>query len=711
MGVHRKSQRAIAILAWDSVRFGVPPKTPAPAPVLSGAGPEGDGSSVTGEEAALAEVGAIAVAAALEASAVRGGRQAQAAAAAAAVGLDSIWAWLCWRLDACTRAAEEAGTPQSGVDELRNLGVSLLEPYRSTLESAKGVAGLSKLPSASVQRELLRVRVTDQEPAPPWAGQYALVRGEEFNSCPLYRQRGGGHWLFSGTNGHWYIGDSQARDLNFKAETGVVRSREPHLGCLPDGVKHGSWQRRNAGDYEDDKCIEVLALDASLLGDELAAADAAEQKHSAEPGEVCTRCFSSLEKGAQFCLACGQRRAQSPSVPPAAVRALAFSDASASVAHLPLGSSEMFDALDVNNDGTLTREEFSRLAGMSQGGGVGQTQLRAKPSVSAADRKGALAALFDAFDIRGLGTVDLQAAFAQRHARQAWPKELAAELRQALEAGGSKMEHLSREEFVDFFDKGLPEDAAAFRDAVKKFTEVAYLLRGELDGFRRERRVGLVALADAFDVNGTDSIDSRGLEDLMRQLKPPRKHLKWTDSETLAVLSELKDLSPSGNLTKTDLVQFLDGRLAQEPVPFWDAVGRLTELAALRRQQSTARHLATSIGGPGGAAVVTVGGSAGSVAPPRQVWILQDKESGTWSGPFSAHAVLGMVQRQELQLEAIVGGLDGPPNVQPSGSSGRSVAESLSDLGALARKESEIRARQVVAQQLNVMSGGSAAAA
>ena len=68
VGVSDQSQRQVVCLAWDTARLGTP----------STEASDTEGGSLTAEEAAIAEMGAVAVAAALEAASCRAGRGSRA---------------------------------------------------------------------------------------------------------------------------------------------------------------------------------------------------------------------------------------------------------------------------------------------------------------------------------------------------------------------------------------------------------------------------------------------------------------------------------------------------------------------------------------------------------------------------------------------------------------------------------------------------------
>mmetsp|Transcript_60882 Transcript_60882/g.132069 ORF Transcript_60882/g.132069 Transcript_60882/m.132069 type:complete len:602 (-) Transcript_60882:47-1852(-) len=80
------------------------------------------------------------------------------------------------------------------------------------------------------------------------AGRYDLVADEFPNGFPLWKQRGGEHWIFTGTNGRWYVGGVREKILKFQCSSGSIRSRHAHGSRTPHrpGVAwlvldHGCW--------------------------------------------------------------------------------------------------------------------------------------------------------------------------------------------------------------------------------------------------------------------------------------------------------------------------------------------------------------------------------------------------------------------------------------------------------------------------------------
>eukprot|EP00435_Cladocopium_sp_Y103_P023415 s2774_g5.t1 len=53
------------------------------------------------------------------------------------------------------------------------------------------------------------------------AGEY-VMQSETANGQPVWEQKAGFFWLYSGTNGMWIIGAKDAKDKNFKCSHGLI---------------------------------------------------------------------------------------------------------------------------------------------------------------------------------------------------------------------------------------------------------------------------------------------------------------------------------------------------------------------------------------------------------------------------------------------------------------------------------------------------------
>lgn len=73
------------------------------------------------------------------------------------------------------------------------------------------------------------------------SGEYHLLPGEIVNGQPLWRRAGiGAVWyLYSGTNGCWYVGTRFHQNQGFDCSMGFATTCEPHEGVMPQLI--GAW--------------------------------------------------------------------------------------------------------------------------------------------------------------------------------------------------------------------------------------------------------------------------------------------------------------------------------------------------------------------------------------------------------------------------------------------------------------------------------------
>lgn len=87
------------------------------------------------------------------------------------------------------------------------------------------------------------------------AGEY-VMQSETANGQPVWEQKAGFFWLYSGTNGMWIIGAKDAKDKNFKCSHGLIFCRTLHHGVSPDQVD-GVWERLHEDSFLEDSTIVV----------------------------------------------------------------------------------------------------------------------------------------------------------------------------------------------------------------------------------------------------------------------------------------------------------------------------------------------------------------------------------------------------------------------------------------------------------------------
>jgi hypothetical protein len=85
------------------------------------------------------------------------------------------------------------------------------------------------------------------------AGVYVMVPNRLPNGFPLWKQRDGDHFLYSGTGKRWFIGDEEEEEMNFVCNSGIIVGRDIHRGS----PSSGAWQRFDGEAWVDDDAISV----------------------------------------------------------------------------------------------------------------------------------------------------------------------------------------------------------------------------------------------------------------------------------------------------------------------------------------------------------------------------------------------------------------------------------------------------------------------
>mmetsp|Transcript_78057 Transcript_78057/g.181045 ORF Transcript_78057/g.181045 Transcript_78057/m.181045 type:complete len:553 (+) Transcript_78057:28-1686(+) len=109
----------------------------------------------------------------------------------------------------------------------------------------------------------LSLRIVSPNGQQRCAGEYVLLAEEMANGSPIWKQKGGRCWLYSGSNGAWIVGGTDAKDRNFHCSRGVIYSKLPHGGIMPDKV--GSvWLRLGGSKFHEDSAIMVSVKPSPL---------------------------------------------------------------------------------------------------------------------------------------------------------------------------------------------------------------------------------------------------------------------------------------------------------------------------------------------------------------------------------------------------------------------------------------------------------------
>eukprot|EP00662_Eupelagonemidae_sp_cell21_P048520 gene48520-biopygen94089 len=95
---------------------------------------------------------------------------------------------------------------------------------------------------------------------------YVLVDGELPNGHPLWKQVAADRWLYSGTDGRWYVGDTEEKEKGFKCVIGFVFCPTLHGGRSPPEMT--GWQQwdETSEEFVDGCDITVTAAGPGIEG-------------------------------------------------------------------------------------------------------------------------------------------------------------------------------------------------------------------------------------------------------------------------------------------------------------------------------------------------------------------------------------------------------------------------------------------------------------
>mmetsp|Transcript_20358 Transcript_20358/g.64001 ORF Transcript_20358/g.64001 Transcript_20358/m.64001 type:complete len:665 (+) Transcript_20358:408-2402(+) len=94
------------------------------------------------------------------------------------------------------------------------------------------------------------------------AGEYRLVPEMMPNGMPLWKQRDGEHWVYSGKAHRWCIGGQDVVGRQFATNAGWIYQGREHGGLLPHRSHGSPWMRWNGRSFEADHDIVVTQLEA-----------------------------------------------------------------------------------------------------------------------------------------------------------------------------------------------------------------------------------------------------------------------------------------------------------------------------------------------------------------------------------------------------------------------------------------------------------------
>mmetsp|Transcript_150538 Transcript_150538/g.419489 ORF Transcript_150538/g.419489 Transcript_150538/m.419489 type:complete len:459 (-) Transcript_150538:115-1491(-) len=90
-------------------------------------------------------------------------------------------------------------------------------------------------------------------------GEYELVMDAGPGGQPLWKKTGGERWLYSGTDGRWYIGGVNSKHKRFECASGFIYNCKVHDGVLPHQLS-GAWEWGGSSQWHKDPTIHITAV-------------------------------------------------------------------------------------------------------------------------------------------------------------------------------------------------------------------------------------------------------------------------------------------------------------------------------------------------------------------------------------------------------------------------------------------------------------------
>eukprot|EP00929_Paragymnodinium_shiwhaense_P106981 TRINITY_DN728_c1_g1_i6.p1 TRINITY_DN728_c1_g1~~TRINITY_DN728_c1_g1_i6.p1 ORF type:complete len:2694 (-),score=795.11 TRINITY_DN728_c1_g1_i6:102-8183(-) len=182
------------------------------------------------------------------------------------------------------------------------------EAVADEMTSAADVMRKSRIPlSDLIVPKMLWLKAPNDMYENPMSGIYRLVDGRRPNGFPLWQQVDGEHFIFSGPNGHWLLGDEQEQHANFLVDTGTAATVAPHGGTkhspgsalMPDEMaEKGGWQMFHQDEWRETfsftvsreapmNAVRVTIFRATGLFAELCRADSYKRRNVLDVYVVC----------------------------------------------------------------------------------------------------------------------------------------------------------------------------------------------------------------------------------------------------------------------------------------------------------------------------------------------------------------------------------------------------------------------------------------
>eukprot|EP00927_Polykrikos_kofoidii_P009962 TRINITY_DN14192_c0_g1_i1.p1 TRINITY_DN14192_c0_g1~~TRINITY_DN14192_c0_g1_i1.p1 ORF type:complete len:590 (-),score=82.97 TRINITY_DN14192_c0_g1_i1:196-1740(-) len=89
-------------------------------------------------------------------------------------------------------------------------------------------------------------------------GEYKLVEDQSPNGMPLWKKPDANFWIFNSPQDEWFLGDEQEFAQGFKCDTGILSSRQPHLGKTPEKIALGGWLHFNDDQWSHAPTVNIV---------------------------------------------------------------------------------------------------------------------------------------------------------------------------------------------------------------------------------------------------------------------------------------------------------------------------------------------------------------------------------------------------------------------------------------------------------------------
>eukprot|EP00929_Paragymnodinium_shiwhaense_P095561 TRINITY_DN56756_c0_g1_i1.p1 TRINITY_DN56756_c0_g1~~TRINITY_DN56756_c0_g1_i1.p1 ORF type:complete len:2798 (+),score=582.29 TRINITY_DN56756_c0_g1_i1:165-8558(+) len=414
-------------------------------------------------------------------------------------------------------------------------------------------------------------------------GRYDSVASELVNGRPIWQKLDdtGVFYIFSSVSGYWFFGTADDRKSLFQAETCAIMSRWQHFGTYPTNVPKRDW----------------LYFDGSrhLFDPEFVIKLGNTDEDTAFRRQTLGQIFDTLDEEAVGRIGCGDvEEVRDFFLKPGAEVRQVLDDLSKSsfveYGAIPKHSFVRFMETRLPNDSQDFQDATVELSAAS----LDMKTVAAQRKTRMTERRAAIAAVFDAMDIDldgSLSVEELSKAATARQKFQGKKKDPSMDLlmKTLARIGGPRGHDVGRADFIDALQAGLPDDDEEFEKAVKMMTPQATRRQGNSDDAAaavRRRRVALAEVFDELDVDKRGGLDTPSLMQLGQVWKASGK----SEGAGLSQADKMKmfrlmDTSNDGIVDRFEFIEYMHSNLPSHPVAFSVAVSELRPLARMLKSE------------------------------------------------------------------------------------------------------------------------------